>query len=162
MKLPLPNNISSPQDLTSLILEIRAYARWHSHTMIKKRAGIPAESDETPLLTPAAAALMDTVGTSSALTSEDLDELIEHLQMLRQSAPQLSITLAAPVSNGLKKDLVNWCRENIAPNILVTFQFNSTLLGGMVIRYGSHILDESFRKHILAARNKFPEVLRNV
>jgi len=62
----------------------------------------------------------------------------------------------------IQKNLVNWCRENIAPNILITFQFNATLLGGMVIRHGSNIFDWSFRRQILAARNNFPEVLRRV
>jgi F0F1-type ATP synthase delta subunit len=50
----------------------------------------------------------------------------------------------------------------VAPNMLVDFKFNSTMLGGMVVQYGSHIYDWSFRQRILDARDKFPEVLRSV
>jgi F0F1-type ATP synthase delta subunit len=70
--------------------------------------------------------------------------------------------LAAPPSNGIKKTLVAWCRKNIATDILVNFDFNSTLLGGMVVRYGSHVFDWSFRRKILEEHSKFPGVLRNV
>ena len=53
------------------------------------------------------------------------------------------------------------CRP-VAPDVLVNFQFNATILGGMVVRYGSHVYDWSFRRQILAKRDTFPEVLRRV
>ena len=74
----------------------------------------------------------------------------------------MSITLAAPAGAGLKRTLAEWCRQNIDENLLVHFDFNATLLGGMVVNYGSRIFDWSFRRRILEDRAKFPEVLRRV
>jgi F0F1-type ATP synthase delta subunit len=74
----------------------------------------------------------------------------------------MTITLAAPATTGIKKQLTAWCRDNVAPDVLVRFEFNQTLLGGMVVRFGSHIYDWSLRRQILDGRTKFPEVLRNV
>jgi F0F1-type ATP synthase delta subunit len=91
-----------------------------------------------------------------------LDKLIETLEDYGTSAPIITITLAAPAPNSLKKTLIDWCRKNIAPNALIDFRFNATMLGGMVVQYGSRIYDWSFRRQILAARDKFPEILRNV
>lgn len=161
MNLRLPDSISSLQDLTSLQLEMREYARWFAHDAMKKRVNVKHAS-ESPTLSPAANDMLRSWSNKKSLTQQSLDELIKTLDTYKRSASTLTITLAAPPTSDIKKTLVAWCRENIAPDILVSFQFNSTLLGGMVVRYGSRVFDWSFRRQILAARNNFPEVLRRV
>lgn len=161
MKFKLDESISSLQDLKSLILEIHEYERWFSHNAIKKQVHVRTAT-KPPELTPAARAVMREWSTGKELTVKSLDELIKTLEAYGHKAPSISITLAALPSAGLKKTLVAWCRNNISPNIMVDFQFNSTLLGGLVVRSGSHVFDWSFRRQILAERNKFPEVLRRV
>lgn len=163
MKLRLEESVSSPQDLKALILEIRAYARWYSHNSVKKRLRLKARRmNEEPIMSPAAKALLHEWSNKTPLSQKNLDELLATLEGYEKTAPQLTITLAAPATSGLKKTLVAWCRNNVAPNVLVNFQFNSTLLGGMVVRSGSHVFDWSFRRQILEARQHFPEVLRRV
>jgi ATP synthase delta (OSCP) subunit len=160
-KFKLEDTVSSPQDLKSLTLEIREYAKWFAHNYIKKRVHARNISKE-PELSPAASAVMRQWSAGKELTTKGLDELIATLEEYARSAPLLTITLAAVPPAGLKKTLVGWCRDNIAPNVLVNFQFNSTLLGGMVVRSGSRVFDWSFRRQILAERGRFPEVLRRV
>jgi hypothetical protein len=163
MKLRLDDSVASPQDLRAMILEIRGYARWFSHNAVRKRAGAKhGRTAEAPELSLAAAALIKALGARQPVSTQRLDGLIAGLEDYADDAPVLSITLAAPPAGSLKKQLVAWCRENIAPDALVNFSFNSTLLGGMVVRSGSHIFDWSFRRSILEGRQKFPEVLRNV
>ena len=161
MKLQLPDSIASRQDLKSIILEVRNYARWVSHAGVKSRLAIKTKP-EPPLLSAAAVELIKAANGEKPLNQASLDAIIAIFEEFEQSASSLTITLAAPPSNGLKKTLVAWCREHIDPNVLVGFQFNSTLLGGMVIRYGSHVYDWSFRRQILAERGHFTEVLRRV
>lgn len=160
-QLKLPNSISSRQDLTALILEIREYAKWYGHVSVKQQVGV-GQMGEPPAVSDAAAEMLAGLNSGQPVTRELLDKLIEDLEEFGNNAPTLSITLAAPASNPLKAQLVGWCRETIAPDILVNFRFNSTLLGGMVIRYGSRIYDWSFRRQILTNRAKFAEVLRRV
>lgn len=161
MKLKLPASVVSAQDLQALIVDIRAYAKWYSHAAIKQRLDLK-QADDTPAVSPAAAELLNDRASKKALKPEILDDLIADLEDFRDNAPQVSITLAAPASGELKRSLAAWCRDNLEANILVSFSFNSTLLGGMVVRYGSHVYDWSFRRQVLANRAKFPEVLRNV
>lgn len=161
MKLKLPDTVSSAQDLASLTLEVKEYARWFSHESIKKLVNIKTAA-EAPVMSLAAAELTREWAAKAPLSRQSLEELIATLQHYRDTAPSLTITLAAPPTSAIKKTLVGWCRANIAPNVLVTFQFNATLLGGMVVRYGSHVYDWSFRRQLLDARQRFPEVLRNV
>ena len=110
----------------------------------------------------AATELLRAWSAKQSLTQARLDELSGALQQFIKSAQVVTITLAAPPTGDVKQTLVAWCRSNINPQILVSFQFNQTLLGGMVVRYGSRIFDWSFRRQILAARDTFPEVLRRV
>lgn len=161
MTLNLPDSIYSAQDLTAVTLEIREYARWFSHNAIAKRVTNKRVA-EPPIMSPAATDLLREWSGKKELTQARLDELIKALEAFKRSAASVTITLAAPPTNDIKQTLVSWCRQNITADILITFQFNATLLGGMVIRYGSHIFDWSFRRQILAARSNFPEVLRRV
>ena len=161
MKYRLPDTISSPQDLASLIVDIQAYARWFSHESIKHQAGGKRQS-EPPVISPAAELVLRDWQGKEKLSRDKLDSLIRTLVDYKSTAPTLTMTLAAPPTHPVKATLVSWCRENIAPDILVTFQFNSTLLGGMVVRVGSRVFDWSFRRRILENRDSFPEVLKRV
>lgn len=159
--LKIPDSVSSPQDLTALLLEMREYARWFAHESIKKRAGAQHASEE-PAISPAASELVHDLKASKSLDRQGLDLVIETLEEYKKAAPSLTITLPAPPTNGLKTSLVAWCRENVAPNVLITFRFNTALLGGMIVQCGSRVFDWSFRRQLLAARANFPEVLRRV
>lgn len=161
MKFNLPASISSKQDLSSLLLELHEFECWFAHEAIKKAANT-ASSSNMPILSPAATELIQDFESKQLLNQESLAELIAKVKDYARAASQITITLAAPVTTSLKTTLVKWCRENISPNILVNFQFNSTLLGGMVVRCGSRIFDWSFSHQLIDARYKFPEVLRNV
>ncbi len=160
--LALPDSVSSQQDVSSLLLEVKTYARWLAHSSILHRVSTRKKAPSPPVLSPAATELLHHAEASKPLTSRTLEGLVSELELIRRSASSVTITLAAPATADIKASLVGWCRQNISSTILVTFQFNSTLLGGMVVRYGSHIFDWSFRRQILAARNSFPEVLRRV
>lgn len=161
MKLQLPDSVSSSQDLAALELEMKDYSRWFSHNAIKERTNAK-NGTPPPMLSPAALEVVRSWNGGKLLSQQSLDQLITTLETFRLAAHSMTITLAAPAPGSLKQTLVAWCRQNVAPDILVSFQFNSTLLGGMVVRYGSHTFDWSFRRQILDARNRFPEVLRNV
>ena len=158
MKLKLPDSISSVQDVTALTLEVREYAKWFSHAAIMKKINNKNVSKQ-PTLSASANEMLRNWSNGKSLTRQNLDATLEKF---KRTSETMTIVLAAPATNDIKRQLVAWCRKNVSDNILVTFQFNATLLGGMVVRYGSRIFDWSFRRKILANRGHFPEVLRNV
>lgn len=160
MGLKLESTVSSAEDLKGLILEVREYAKWYAHDAIKRRVSKKGAINQ-PELSDAARAVIKDWQKENQLGTASLDKLVMTLEDFESTAPRLSITLAAPVPGNLKKNLVSWCRDNVAPNVLVSFQINSSLLGGMVVRYGSRMFDWSFRRQILEHRMTFPEILRN-
>lgn len=161
MKFRLPDSVASSQDLTALLIEVREYARWFAHESIKRRVDITHASTQ-PALSPATTELIRTQEAKSKLTQQGLDGLIKTLESYSRTAPSITLTLAALPTLSIKSTLVAWCRDNIAPDILVSFRLNTTLLGGMVVQYGSRVFDWSFRRQILSTRDRFPEVLRSV
>ena len=161
MKLELPDELSSRQDLRALILEIKAYARWFSQAMVKSRSS-SGQNQNPPAISSPAVEIVKKWHGQEAIGPKTLDKLIAGLEEYAVSAPTIKITLAAAASRELKNALITWCRKNIKPNILVDFKFNSTMLGGMVVSYDSHVYDWSFKRQILTSSDKFPEILRNV
>lgn len=160
-KLQLPDEVTSIQDLMALIIEVREFTKWFSHNAILKRVGSKKKS-APPALSPSATELLHAWEKDEPLSVRSLDTLTDLLNLYKNTAPTLTITLAAPPTNDIKRTLTNWCRANIAPNIMIAFGFNATILGGLVIHHGSRIFDWSFRRQLLAERQKFPEVLRRV
>jgi len=161
MKLKLPDSIASPQDVSALLLEVKEYSQWFSHELIKVESNIKHVS-KSPELSTGAKTLFEEMFSKKSHDKGSLDDLVDILSKYSNDAPIMTITLAAPVPNSVKETLVAWCRNNLAKNTLVNFQFNTSLLGGMVVRFGSHIFDWSFRRQILGNKNNFPKVLRNV
>lgn len=160
MKLKLPADIVSSQDLNELILEIKQYSSWHSHNSVKKQAG--AKSSQLPDLSKVAGDIIDSFHGKKEPSVKSLDKLIEALEDYKDTAQTITVTLAAPPHPKLKSQLTDWCRKHLREEVLVDFSFDSTLLGGMVVRSGSHIYDWSFRRQILLNRYQFTEVLRRV
>ena len=159
----LDESVSSLQDLKSLGLEIEAYAKWFNHAAVKRQAGVKSRKNAAaPALSDSASSVITSWSKGQPQTTKLLDELIAYLDEYAANAPQFTIILAAPPTATLKKTIVRWCRQNVSARMLINFQFNSTILGGMVVRVGSHIYDWSFRKEILANAAKFPEALRRV
>ena len=161
MKLSLPSSISSDGMLTGLLLEVREYTKWFSQYSVAARVKANFASPQ-PELSPVAAELIRSWAKDSTLSQQSLDQLITELEQIKNTAPVMTITLAAPATAEVKQSLVTWCRANIDANILVNFRFNSTLLGGMVVRFGSHIHDWSFRRVILGERHRWSEILGRV
>ena len=161
MTVKLPALVSSPGDMTALILEIRTYNTWYGQYANAHRAGARYKTAQ-PELSEVAREVIRDWANGAPLTAAHLEELITQLEHIQKTAPVITITLAAAATNDVKRALVSWCREHINEDILVAFRFNATILGGMVVRYGSRIYDWSFRRAIMNNRQHFPEVLSRV
>jgi hypothetical protein len=163
MALKLPDSLCSPKDLRAVIIDVRAYAKWYAQEAIKQRVTAgkgPIASP--PTVSEEATRVLVAWADGGTLDAAAIEGLIKALENLDRTAPRLTITLAAPPAGDVRRSLVGWCRQNLSPDMLVSFRFNRSLLGGMVVRSGSRIYDWSFCRSILANKDAFPEVLRNV
>jgi hypothetical protein len=153
MTLKLPASIATEQDLSALAVEIHDVVKWLSHEAIKKKGG-DKKTPSPPQMSEAAAELIHQYGASK----DKLEELVTELEKLQKHAKIVTVTLAAYPTNTLKQQMIVWFRKEIADDVLLNFTFNKALLGGMVVRVGSRVFDWSFRRLVLDAGTKFPEV----
>ena len=156
----LPAEVYSLQQLDAVIAELSASARLAAQAAVKEKVGAGAAKEQVEF-SPETLAIIKASGRDAA-KKDELAALAEELDKLRETAPQVHITLAAMPAEGLKKQLAAWLRQNLSPQVLVTFGYHSALLGGMVVRTGSRTFDWSFRRQILAAAPNFAGRLHNV
>ncbi len=161
MKYSLPSSIISPQDLTIAIHEVQDYSAWAHHETIKQKVGAHKPT-VAPELNPATAELLGGWSKVNGTTADSYRQLIESLEHIANHAPTITITLAAPAPQQVKEHIVAWCRHSLAESVLVTFSFNSTILGGLVVRAGSHIYDWSLHRRLIDSAHSFTEVLNHV
>ena len=160
-ELVLPDMIASPQDLMQLMTEVKLYATWYAHESIHQRV-VQKKGSGAPTISPSAQTVISDWDALSPVSTKGFTELTTILESYAKNTEVITITLAAPVTQTVKSSLVAWCRNNISAHIFVSFRYNSTILGGMVVRHGSRIFDWSFKRQIIAASENFVEVLRRV
>lgn len=160
-KLVIPAEVASAQDLASVLTDVRRYGTWASRELIKQKV-TGKSAGEQPAISKEASDIIRSWSDGKALTQTAIDGLIKALEDYHKSAPSITITLAAIPSGDVKSRLVAWCRKELAPGVLVSFRLNRNILGGMVVAYGSHIHDWSFRRKLLEHQKPFHEVLAGV
>jgi len=161
MKTKLPDSVASIQDLHSLIDELKNYLTWLNHEETKKQFNAKKTSPE-PLVSAEATQFLRSLNSTGSLSAIHIQEAVTFLEKYAKNALSINVVLAAPAPNSVKNSIVNWCRKNIDDGIIVNFQFNRNILGGIVIRFGSRIFDWSFRRKIITNRSKILEALNNV
>ena len=160
-QLQIPPSVVTPQDIARLELELTGFVDWFQHNAIKQQMHV-SKGTAMPGLSREAVLLLRAVSVDGALTQAGIESLQQAVIRIRQHAPTMSITLAAPAGTQLKQQLVTWCRTEIRADVLIDFRFNATILGGMVVRYGSHVFDWSWRRAVLTNRASFAKELRSV
>lgn len=154
----LPSTISTPQDLALLILDVKKYAKWYLQCHNAQQAKV-IYSEKQPEISKIAKELITSWDKQKPLTPESLEKYLFDLEKTAHSAPIVTITLASPASQTVRQTIASWCRENLHPEVLVSFEFNSSLLGGMTLRTGSKFYDWSFYNKLTNHKKLFSEVL---
>jgi hypothetical protein len=148
----LPNSIYSPDHLRFCIGELRSYAVALAERDRGSQVALPELSVESSdLLHEIKGADSNRFDVVTALASE----LERHLE----SAPNVTITLAAPAPHGLKIELVRWLRDNILREVMVEFLVNPDISGGMILRTRNKVYDLSFRTKLLENSARFVPIL---
>jgi hypothetical protein len=161
VKIDIPESVSSLEDLAELLRELRLYTRWFLHESIKKQVDAGSRAP-IPELSPASKALLQTLEKDGKLNSRGLENLVKTIESFQKNASPVVITLAAPATTGIKTMIVDWCRKNISGDVLVSFHHDSSILGGIVIRNKSRVVDLSFRRKLFESDVNFVEVLGRV
>ncbi len=99
--------------------------------------------------------------SSAGVAADDLgklESLQTQLETVRSSAPVVHVVLAALPSRSLKDRLVEWFRDNIHQQALITFAARGDIGGGFLLRVGSKQYDFTFRGQLLENKHRIAEI----
>jgi hypothetical protein len=85
--------------------------------------------------------------------------IVKYLETILAKPTQLFVTFAQAPDEDFKTELIDWLRENISDNILLSIDINPMLTGGMVIRSPRRIYDYSWSKILGDKKDKLIELM---
>lgn len=159
--LKLPLDLYSPDQLGILLVEANEHLSAIRDASVRaKTAGRVVE-----IANPHTSALMTGILQSNDFKANDPQSYVvlsKGFTIVRDKAPVAHLTLAALPNRTLKRQLVEWFRQNVNPYMLLTFAVRTDIGGGVVVRVGSRIYDFSFRQQILGNKHRISEIYANV
>ena len=145
MSFKLPDEIYSTQILEAVTYEIEQYLQWRRQVNVQKQVGTSAASHE-PNRSQEAQTLIDT-WAEGKMTIEALEQLLSYVRGLK--LPQVHVTLATIPNTSQRMALVQWFRQHVSDQALLSFIADRTILGGIIIRTPNHMIDCSWRTQLL-------------
>jgi hypothetical protein len=135
---PLPVTILTRADLARLLRELQEF---EDKTY---QAGVRHE--EAPLATHVSAALHESAESlgASLEVPADRKQLVEKLQTLHRTAPQIHVSFAMQPSLHAVEAITQWFRGNTHPATLVQVGLDPSIVGGCVIRTTNKVFNFSF------------------
>jgi F-type H+-transporting ATPase subunit delta len=99
-------------------------------------------------------ALTQTLQSSGA--EDQLNEVVDQfIELARGSGPREAvITSAVPLAQEQQTALVQQLQSKYGRSLIVNFETDPAILGGLVMRVGDRVLDESVRSRLVAVQQR--------
>jgi F-type H+-transporting ATPase subunit delta len=87
---------------------------------------------------------------------DQLDEVVnQFIELARGSGPrEAMITSAVPLDQAQQASLVQQLQAKFGRSLVVNFEVDPTILGGLIIRVGDRVLDESVRSRLVSVQQR--------
>lgn len=161
MSVKLPADVYSPDQVGIVLWELgRLIAQLRDTST---RASVTGKTEAEKELH--VSAFLLSVLHSAKVAADDhkaLEKLQTQLQDVRSNAPVAHILLSALPNRTLKRQLVEWCRDNLHAELLMTFATRGDMGGGFILRVGSKQYDFTYRAQLLENRHRLTEIFDHV
>ncbi|MBA3679304.1 hypothetical protein H0W80_03915 [Candidatus Saccharibacteria bacterium] len=97
----------------------------------------------------------------SVFTTTTQANLASYFKRLLQSAPQISLVMAALPNSEEQAELIGWLRSHIHPQAFMHIAQNSDLLAGCIVRTDNMVYDFSLRSSLFAQSDSLAMRLQN-
>jgi len=158
--LVLPDEVYSPDQLSTAVFELNDYQNALRDQVARARSKTKSNID-APEPSALLQAILNAIDAKN-IDPNGLDDLRSALEEILKKSCTAHLILAAMPSMVIKKKLTNWFRQEISPNMLITFSVRSDIGGGAILRTGSRIYDFSFRNLLIANKSKLAEIANRV
>lgn len=159
--LILPDDVYSPDQVSTVVLDLNTYQGELRDHAARERGSKSKRKAEKPEPSALLQAVLESAGLDT-VTPDSLDELRRALEEILKKSCVAHVTLAALPNLSFKKKITTWFRQEISPNMLLTFAVRTDIGGGAIIQTGSHVYDFSFRNLLIANKAKLAEIAARV
>jgi len=159
VSVQLPVDLYSVDQLSAVILELREYSSQLRDAAVREKSGHTAK--EPPHVSALLLGVLHGAGIRQGNRAE-LETLVKELETLRAKANVAHVTLAALPNRTFKRQLTVWFRAEVDPAMFLTFAMRSDIGGGVIVQAGSRLYDFSFRRALLANKQRIAELFGNV
>lgn len=146
----LPPSLATQTDLRRLINEVERLDNAATTADIRAKAGY--QSNDGLILSDQ---LQDFVATNQLDLNDarSRTELIAKLRQLKDETPVVHVTFAATASQDELSKLVDWVRQSVHPQAVLTIGLQPELIGGAYIRTTNRVFDLSVRAQLAEGRH---------
>lgn len=153
----LPPDLYSPDQLSSITLELRAYINKLRDSAVRAQA----QQKRQPALPPISG-LLESLLEDATSNKGTPEQLLAELETMLNKAPVVHLILSTIPGQTFKRQITTWFRREVSPQVLLTFAARSDIGGGMVVQVGAHLYDFSFKQALLKNKHRLGELVGSV
>lgn len=145
-QLMLPPSVTRRIDVSRLVSELEAIDDMLTQAAARDKVGVAssAQPDVSPVLA-------DFLGINGLAISPDArarGDLIVRMRALKDTAPTIHMTFATEADPDSVRQIVQWLRASVHPQIVVTIGIQPALIAGVYVRTPNHARDFSLRAQL--------------
>lgn len=138
----LPSSIVSKVDVARLVIEVEQIDARQTEEAVREKVGAAAHSEVAM-----SQQLSDFLAQNQLAlgTAPERSELIQQLRHLKENAPVIHMTFAVPADRDSLQQLVQWLRESVHPQAVISVGLQPGLVAGVSVRTTNRVHDFSMR-----------------
>lgn len=157
LNLKLPDFIYSHEQIGLYLLQLDHYKTILLKEKVKGTSALGPGTEKRGNISPELKKYVDSATSGKPATQELLEEVYKFLKKAHDTGPRLHLTLATLPNETFKRDMVAWARQNIDELALVSFNYDRSIVGGVIVRTRNKIFDFSYSKKLLNPSKKISE-----
>jgi len=160
-KIKLPDFIYSHEQIGLYLLQLEHYKSVLLKNKVGGGSGLGTQKERRDGISGQLERYLIETAPKEGVTYEFLEEISGLLNKVRDTGPRLHLTFASLPNAELKRQLTAWARENIHELALVSFHYDQSIIGGVVIRTRNKIFDFSYAKNLKNPKIKITSILND-
>lgn len=145
----LPLSVLNRRDVARLASELEKIDDIVTTSRVRARTGV----NQMPQVTLTQPLIDFLVGNRLEIKTERArTELIKHVHILKEHAPLVHLTFAAPADQESIRVLTEWLRSGVHPQSVVEVGVQPSLIAGVVVRTPNRVYDFSLRASLKDGR----------
>jgi F0F1-type ATP synthase delta subunit len=153
--LKLPSTIATKSDLTQVHRELRIFLDLTMQSIMRH---------DSPVKMPAVSSQLRQLAADNQLSlanQQATKKLLAALETTKKQASVVHISFASEPTHQVLYKIVQWFRQEVDPNIVISVGLQRSIAAGVVLRTPNRQFDFSLRKHLEHSKAGLSKIIAN-